>query len=579
MKLVDALEILKQQAADDAQVFPVALACGFTPLHLETFLAAELQQALPDRRVEISTGSFDDLVGSVRRARDGEAEAVVAVIEWADIDARLGLRRLGGWRAEDVEDVVVSANKQLARLAAELSETADRVRVVCAFPTLPMPPVFVQGTYEAGPAELELRALVAGVARELAAHSAARVVGEQRLAAVSPLSSRHDPAAEISAGFPYTRDHASALADMLARLVLDPLPKKGLITDLDDTLWSGIVGEVGPADVSWSEASGAHAHALYQQFLASLASAGVLVGVASKNDIAVVDEVFGRPDILLAREAVFPFEVHWDAKSRSVGRILEAWNVGPDSVVLVDDSPMEIAQVQSVFPGLEGIAFPGGDYQTLLEFLGRLRDLFGKHVTNEEDVLRLDSIRRSRPARTTAAGEPQSLDEFLADARGEISFSCGREQDSRAFELINKTNQFNVNGRRLSERDFSRALSRPGGFLLTVAYKDKFGPLGKIAAVLGRAEGSTVTVDSWVMSCRAFSRRIEHQSLAFLFETFAASRVVVAYTPTERNGPLRQFLQATAGTDLGAGEVTLTREAFEGQAPALVHEVVESDNG
>ena len=38
---------------------------------------------------------------------------------------------------------------------------------------------------------------------------------------------------------------------MLARLVHPPAAKKGLILDLDDVLWSGIVGEAGVDGVTW----------------------------------------------------------------------------------------------------------------------------------------------------------------------------------------------------------------------------------------------------------------------------------------------------------------------------------------
>jgi FkbH-like protein len=580
VKLVDALEILKRPQPNESSPFRVSLVCGFTPLHLQTFLAAELRQAIPTAPVELSIGQFDDLVGNIRRAREApDDDVAVVVLEWADLDARLGLRRLGGWVLGEVPDIVETAERQAARLALELTETAKLRPVVCSLPTLPLPPLFLQSTYEAGAPELGLRAAIAALARDLAGSTGVRVLGAQRLDEVSPLSARHDPKSEISAGFPYTLGHASALAALLARLARSPMPKKGLITDLDDTLWGGVVGEDGPANVAWSEESGNHAHALYQQFLASLASAGVLIGAASKNEPSVVEEVFSRKDILLSKDAVFPFEVHWDSKSESVERILDVWNVAPDSVVFVDDSAMEIAQVQSVFPEIEGILFPGRDYPALLEFLARLRDIFGKHAATEEDTLRLGSIRSSVGFRNLAEGIPQSADDFLRDARGAIAFSCGHEHDARALELINKTNQFNLNGMRLGEAAFATALASPGAFLLSASYEDKFGSLGKIAAVLGRIEGRTVMVDCWVMSCRAFSRRIEHHCLSFLFEEFDASQIVVSFAPTERNRPLQEFLESILGADVQEGAITISRTDFAQRAPALVHQVTEVKRG
>jgi FkbH-like protein len=576
MKLIEALEIMNRPTPKGASRLGVDLACGFTPLHLETFLSAELRLALPTIQVNVSVGIFDDLVGNIERAGATEGDVVVAVLEWADLDARLGLRRLGGWTPADVADIVQTAEQQVARLGAVLARTAVRKRVVCSLPSLPLPPIFLQRTQETGPQELELRALVASMARDVSSHSSVQVVSSRKVDLASAPSERHDPKSELATGFPYSVAHASALAEVLASLAAEQRPKKGLVTDLDDTLWRGVVGEIGAENVSWSEDGGAHTHALYQQFVASLAAAGVLVAAASKNESSLVEDVFARADILLSKDAVFPLEIHWGSKSDSVGRILETWNVGAGDVVFVDDSPLEVAQVQSVFPEIEGFVFPQNDYPALLELIEGLRDRFGKRDTNEEDALRLESIRSATHFRSaTGAPDAASLDEFLRGVRGEIVFKCGRGRDTRAFELINKTTQFNLNGDRLTEAAFGRALEADDAFLLTASYGDKFGSLGKIAAMLGRVEDETVLVCSWVMSCRAFTRRIEYQCLSFLFEKFAASEVVATYRPTERNTPLRTFLGSLLDGELTEGAVAISRAAFKARAPALVHGVVE----
>jgi len=111
--------------------------------------------------------------------------------------------------------------------------------------------------------------------------------------------------------------------------------------------------------------------------LRALAATGVLVGVASKNDSAVVERAFGRRDLLLPKESVFPIEAHWDAKSTSAGRILKAWNIAADSVVFVDDSPMELAEVKAAWPQMECLQFPGKDPASVEDFSSCVI-LFGK---------------------------------------------------------------------------------------------------------------------------------------------------------------------------------------------------------
>jgi FkbH-like protein len=137
---------------------------------------------------------------------------------------------------------------------------------------------------------------------------------------------------------------------------------------------------------------------------------------------------------------------------------------------------------------------------------------------------------------------------------------------------VNKTNQFNLNGKRYAETEWRQLLADPSAFLVTAAYEDKYGALGKIAVLMGTIYVGNVQLRSWVMSCRAFSRRIEHQCLRYLFDELGAERISFEYLPTARNGPMRDFLTSLAGTPLDAS-VTLAKEDFSARVPKLFHRV------
>ena len=141
---------------------------------------------------------------------------------------------------------------------------------------------------------------------------------------------------------------------------------------------------------------------------------------------------------------------------------------------------------------------------------------------------------------------------------------------------MNKTNQFNLNGRRYTESEWRAALERPDAFLVRVSYQDKFGPLGKIASVVGTRNGDTLSVDCWVMSCRAFSRQIEHHTLDRLFAHFTASSVKLDYLRTDRNMPLQEFLGAI-GTEPIASVPVIAADEFHRSCRSLPHKVVEID--
>jgi FkbH-like protein len=359
-----------------------------------------------------------------------------------------------------------------------------------------------------------------------------------------------------------------------------------LITDLDDTLWRGLLGEEGVAGVSWELDRRSHIHALYQQLLGALSESGVLLGVASKNDPALVDEALDRQDLLLQRDRLFPVEVNWGPKSQSIGRILAAWNIDPDAVVFVDDSPMELAEVKANYPAMECLQFPRDDDQSAYELLGTLRDLFAKQAILEEDAIRAASVRSGSQFQKHATGETVEPSEtFLAQVDAELTLSLVTPAGAaRAFELVNKTNQFSLNGRRLSETEFQAALQRPGAMSLLVGYSDKYGPLGKIAVVLGQVEASLPTsvlkIDAWVMSCRAFSRHIEYKCLEYLFESLNVAEIELDFQPTPRNGPLQAFLTQLTDSELlvdgePAAPLKIQRETFMRRKPRLWQKINE----
>jgi HAD superfamily phosphatase (TIGR01681 family) len=547
MKLAEAL-CLARSAPEDGTPFVAVLACGFTPHLFQTFLAAHLQQALPTRRVVVECGLFADTAGTLEGAARQSAQAVILPLEWADLDPRLGFRGAGAWSAAAIREIVASSRVTLDRIAGAIATLPDGWPVAMALPGLPLPSVFSPVGLQASAEELALRASLGEFAARVAAGRGCTVLNSGHLDEISPAAERYDFRSDLTVGFPYTLGHADALAASLSALVVPEAPRKGLITDLDDTLWSGSVGEVGPDGVTWDLSSHSQVHALYQNLLAALSSEGVLIGVASKNEPGNVERALRRADLLIRPEQVFPCEASWNAKSTAVERILRTWNVGADSVVFVDDSPMELAEVAAAHPGIECIRFPGNDYPAAFALLRRLRDLFGKPRVSEEDALRLESLRQ-----------------------GEV---FQQAEDNRVLELVNKTNQFNLNGVRCAPAEWQARLARPGAVLAVIGYRDRFGPLGKIAVAQGRMEGSRLHIETWVMSCRAFARRIEHQTLRTLLSACRVGELFFDFAPTAKNGPLQSFFGQLLEA-LPTGPFVLRSEQIERRCPPLYHRVVE----
>jgi FkbH-like protein len=574
--ITEALRI-SQQPPTGAGQFTLVLACGFTPLHLKTLTGGHLQRRFSNRAVRVTPGTYGDLPGTLealvqKKTSEDGPDAAALVLEWQDLDPRLGFREGGSWSPKALPDIVQTARLSLDRLQRAIEQLPQGFRLVISLPGLPFPPLFHAVGWQATEAEVLLDEAIIHFAASVAARPGLAVVNSRALAEDSPPRSRYDLKSDLLTGLPYSLTHADALASAISRLVAPDAPKKGIISDLDDTLWFGLVGEIGSEAVAWDLPSHHYLHGLYQRLLSSLSAEGVLVGIASKNDPAVVEQALRRPDLYIRPDRIFPVEAGWHAKSVSVDRILKTWNISADSVVFVDDNPMELAEVAGQHPGIECIQFPRDDYAAGYALLRRLRGLFGKERLSGEDALRLDSIRNASEFRNSAEGGEAS-EAFLqaTEAIVEIDFepSAG---DARLLELVNKTNQFNLNGRRYTESDWRRALSLPGAFLAAISYEDKFGPLGKIAIMMGVREPENLRISTWVMSCRAFARRIEHQCLQVLFDRYGVQSLTFEFEPTPRNGPLQEFLAGMPASKLD-GPLRITRDQFASRCPALYHQI------
>ncbi len=573
MTVTEALKIGKS-APRDAGVFGVCLACGFTPLHLRTFLIAHLQQLRRDRRVEVSTGLYGDLAGTVESAASAEIDAFAIAIEWSDLDPRLGHRSSGAWTGEAAAEIAANVRSALSRVANAILNVRTGVRVAVSLPTLPMPPLFHTPGWQTSNAELLLERDLLDFSARILESGRVAIVNANRLAEESMPAGRFDLKAELSQDLPYTLHHADILARFLAKTLAPTEPKKGIISDLDDTVWSGIAGEVGAEGVSWDVGSHTQLHGLYQKLLSSLSEQGILVGIASKNDPAVVNQAFARPDILLRPERVFPLEVHWNAKSGSVQRILETWNVGADSVIFIDDSPMELAEVAAAHAGIECILFPKDDPAAGFAMLRRIRDLCGREQISQDDKIRLESIRQGAAFRSQSS-EGASPEEFLRQAGATIVFDGSAGLNPRVLELVNKTNQFNLNGTRYLPAEWQRSVAAEGALVWAINYDDRFGPLGTVSVIQGVVEAAVLRVSTWVLSCRAFARRIEHRSVRQLFESTGVEAIEFAFRSTPKNGPVQDFFASffEGKPDPGGSPLLLTRALFESRCPPLYQEV------
>ena len=132
---------------------------------------------------------------------------------------------------------------------------------------------------------------------------------------------------------------------------LKSLSRKCIVLDLDNTLWGGVIGEDGPDGIQLGAAAPGNAFVAFQHELLRLWRRGVLLAIASKNNLDDVQPVFDRhPGMLLNLSHFAAHRINWQPKAQSIREIAAELNLGLDSLVFLDDNPVERAQVRSALP-------------------------------------------------------------------------------------------------------------------------------------------------------------------------------------------------------------------------------------
>lgn len=224
MTFTEALKILQNAPKTVDREFEVLLACGFTPLHLRTFLGAHLQSLVPERRVKISAGIFGDLAGTLESLADRPLQGAAIVIEWPDLDPRLGFRTTGSWGHAALCEILSNVQVMLRRMGAAIHEISSSVKVVVSAPTLPLPPLFHTPGWQSNGVELQLAEIIAQFCASIGNRDNVAIVNAQRLAEESPPGQRFDLKSDLLASLPYTLAHADAVAGSMARLVSPRIP-------------------------------------------------------------------------------------------------------------------------------------------------------------------------------------------------------------------------------------------------------------------------------------------------------------------------------------------------------------------
>lgn len=368
---------------------------------------------------------------------------------------------------------------------------------------------------------------------------------------------------------------APRYGELLARLIAAQRGKsrKCLVLDLDNTLWGGVVGDVGTAGIILGEGSAqGEAHLALQRYAKLLKDRGVILAVCSKNEHALADAAFREhPEMVLRRSDIAAFVANWNDKVENLKDIAERLNIGLDSLVFVDDNPVERARVREGLPMVAVPELPNdpAHYVRCIADAG-----YFEAVSFTADDLQRGEQYATDAERVALLGASQSVDDFLRGLEMSVSYGPIEPVDlARATQLINKTNQFTTTTRRYSVDKVAGFVAAPENITLQFRLIDRFGDNGLVSVMILRPadDPGVLDIDTWVMSCRVFGRQLEYEEMTIAVEAARGRgiRVLCAeYIPTERNrvvGGLFKSLgfAAAPGTEpSGASRWTLSTAEY-----------------
>lgn len=315
---------------------------------------------------------------------------------------------------------------------------------------------------------------------------------------------------------------------------------KCLVLDLDNTIWGGVIGDDGLNGIILGQGSAlGEGFAGVQDYARELNRRGIILAVASKNDEAIAVEPFEKhPEMILVRKDIAAFRADWNDKAGNIKAIAAELNIGLDSIVFLDDNPFERALVRQELPSIAVPEVP--DDPALVPQVLADAGYFEAVAVTVEDRERARQYQDNRE-RETLKATTTDLDSYLRSLSMRMVWRRFDEVGlSRATQLINKTNQFNLTTRRYTEAEVKAVMDDPGAFGLQIRLLDRFGDNGIIGIVIGRleADGKTVRIDTWLMSCRVLGRCVEPATLNLVAaeaRRLGASRLIGEYFPTNKN--------------------------------------------
>lgn len=347
--------------------------------------------------------------------------------------------------------------------------------------------------------------------------------------------------------YPFSLDAIPLVAFNIANIIKSAAGKKHklIITDLDNTLWGGIIGDDGLEKIELGrETPAGMAYQDFQIYLKKLYLKGITLSVCSKNETETAKQGFQHRNSILKTENFMSFKANWNPKPLNISETLKEINVMPNSTVFLDDNPTERDQAATAFPEMSVPCLDKvEEYRNILDKSG-----YFETTSITSDDLNRNTYYKGNISRKKEEHRFADYGKYLHSLNMTAKiYKIDEENIVRTVQLLNKTNQFNLTTIRYTQEELTQYLLSDRHFGICGRLTDKFGDNGIVTVLLGERKDNSFVIQNWIMSCRVFKRELEYAIFDVLVQFCKDNKVdeiIGDFIPTNKNTPVSGLLSS-----------------------------------
>jgi FkbH-like protein len=324
---------------------------------------------------------------------------------------------------------------------------------------------------------------------------------------------------------------------------------KLIVVDLDDTLWGGVIGDEGIEGIRL----GGHdpvgeSFVDFQKYLKILKDNGILLAIASKNTREIVEAAFNKhPEMVLKLSDFVDMRIDWNDKADNIKSIIKKLNIGEQSVMFIDDNPIERDRVRYVLPEVSVPEWPI-DKLKYVEYAKSLTNIDISIITNEDKIKTI--LYEQESNRHSSISNFEDRSSWLASLKMKVQIkSISRIDITRTLQLLNKTNQFNLTTSRYGLGEFEKIIESSDRLYFVVRVEDIYGSAGLTGIIgLDLTDTEFALVSDMVLSCRVMGRGVEDfliSSACSIARKEGRRKTIFRYLKTDKNQPCFEYLTSS----------------------------------